>query len=251
MNAKKILDQLMRQAGGSSSSYERTPGAGRSGGMDVKGLVGNLASQLSGKSAGSKGQGGFDMTSLAGTGALGMLLGSRRRKSGSLLKYAALAGIGKLAWDAYQNHQANAQANPTTQTPARAPASQGQPLEELPPQAQDQRGLELLQAMIMAARADGHIDAAERAQLTQEIETLGADAELNAWVRSQFDAPLDARALASKADSPQAGREMYLVSVAIIDDQNPLERAWLDELAQALGIDAALAKQIEEQVRER
>ena len=102
----------------------------------------------------------------------------------------------------------------------------------------------------MAARADGHIDANERTLLTQEIERLGPDDELHAWIQQQFDAPLDAQALASKADSPQAAREIYIVSAAMIDDQNPMERAWLDQLAPALKLEPALKAELERQVME-
>ncbi|CAM3459567.1 Inner membrane protein YebE [Halomonas lysinitropha] len=63
-----------------------------------------------------------------------------------------------------------------------------------------------------------------------------------------FEAPLGAEALARQADSPQAAREMYLISVAVIDDQNPMERAWLDQLGGALGLDEGMRQEIERQV---
>lgn len=163
---------------------------------------------------------------------------------GKALKYSALAGVGYLAWNAYQNHQGVAsQGNPQVGKP-----QEGQPLEQLQGQALEQRGLEILQAMIMAARADGHVDADERAFITQEIDKLGADDELHAWIAQQFDAPLDAVALAGKADSPQAAREMYLVSAVIVDDQNPMERAWLDQLATALKLPPGMPEELDRQV---
>ncbi len=122
------------------------------------------------------------------------------------------------------------------------------PIEDLQGQAQERRGQEILQAMIMAARADGHIDAKERVRLTQEIEALGSDDELHTWIERQFEAPLDAQALAQTADSPQAAREIYLVSAIIVDDQNPMERAWLDQLAGALGLPSEVKKALERQV---
>jgi uncharacterized membrane protein YebE (DUF533 family) len=122
-------------------------------------------------------------------------------------------------------------------------------LEQLHGQAQEQRGLEILQAMIMAARADGHVDANERALLTQEIENLGPDDELHAWIQQQFDAPMDANALARNADSPQASREIYIVSAVMVDEQNPMERAWLDQLATALNLDAGMARELEQQIQ--
>lgn len=240
MNASSILKQLMQQAGGQSS------GTGSGGGMDLNKMMGGLSSQLSG----SKGSSGIDLKSLLGGGALGMMIGSKRgrKMGGKALKYGAIAGVGYLAWKAYQNSQAgNAASAP------QANDQQGQPIEDLQGQAQERRGQEILQAMIMAARADGHIDANERAMLTQEIEALGPDDELHAWIQRQFDAPLDAEALAQTADSPQAGREIYLVSAIIVDEQNPMERAWLDQLAGALGLPAEvvgeLDRQVEEQVR--
>jgi uncharacterized membrane protein YebE (DUF533 family) len=55
-------------------------------------------------------------------------------------------------------------------------------------------------------------------------------------------------ALARSADSPQARREIYAASVAIIDEQNPMERAWLNQLATALQLEPALAAELERQV---
>ncbi|WP_339806542.1 tellurite resistance TerB family protein [uncultured Marinobacter sp.] len=233
MNVSSILNQLTRQASGQS------PGSGSSGGLDVNRMVDSLSSQLKGAQGAA---GGIDLKSLLGGGALGLMVGSKRgrKMGGKALKYGALAGVGGLAWKAYQNYQSN---NAGEATP------QGQPVEQLHGQAQERRGLEILQAMIMAARADGHIDANERALLTSEIEKLGADDELQAWIQQQFDAPLDAAALAREADSPQAAREIYLVSAVIIDDQNPMERAWLDQLANELQLPQAMTLELDRQIQ--
>ena len=234
MNVMSVLNQIMGQAQGSQSHSN--------GGMDINSLMGSLGNQVSGGNSGS----GIDVKSLLGGGALGLMLGSKRgrKMGGTALKYGALAGVGALAWKAYQNYQSNAQG-----VPQQAPAQQGRPLEQLQGAEQEKRGLEILQAMIMAARADGHIDANERALLTQEIEKLGPDDELHNWIQQQFDAPLDAQALAKNADSPQASREIYVVSAVMIDDQNAMERAWLDQLAAALNLDPGLAKELDQQVR--
>ncbi|MDO8860319.1 tellurite resistance TerB family protein [Haliea sp. E1-2-M8] len=239
MNAMSLLNQIMQQASGGQSTNP-----GDSAGSND--LMNQLRSQFKGGQ--SSGGNGVDMKSLLGGGALGLLLGSKRgrKMGGKALKYGALAGVGALAWKAYQNHQANAQHGAQMQGAA---AQQGQPLEQLQGQAQEQRGLEILQAMIMAARADGHVDGSERTLLTQEIEKLGPDDELHAWIQQQFDAPLDASVLARAADSPQARREMYLVSAAIIDEQNPLERAWLDQLATALEFEPTMARELDRQLQ--
>ncbi|MBS8239503.1 tellurite resistance TerB family protein [Marinobacter lipolyticus] len=236
MNVMNVLNQIMQQASGSGQQ-----GSGSTGGMDLNKMVQGVSSQLGG---GQSGGSGVDVKSLLGGGALGMMLGSKRgrKMGGKALKYGALAGVGVLAWKAYQNYQSG-----TGEQPANA--GQGQPIEQLQGQAQERRGLEILQAMIMAARADGHVDAQERAVLTQEIEKLGPDDELHAWIQQQFDAPLDASVLAQSADSPQASREIYLVSAIMIDDQNPMERAWLDQLANALKLEPAMTRQLDQQVQ--
>ncbi|WP_110693110.1 tellurite resistance TerB family protein [Salinicola halophyticus] len=215
MNAQKILSQIMKQAGGG------------------------------GKSAG--GSGGFDVKSLMGGGALGMLIGSKRGRSmgGKAIKYGALAGLGALAWKAWQAHQEKSSA------PAAAATTEtDRPLEQLSGESQETRSLLILRSMIAAARADGHIDAQERAALAEQIDALGADDELHAWVEQQMAAPLDADAIARNADSPQAAREVYLASVAIVDEQNPMERAWLDQLAAALKLDGDLCRTLERQASE-
>ncbi|MGM0537310.1 MAG: tellurite resistance TerB family protein [Pseudomonadota bacterium] len=237
MNASRILDQLMQQAGGSSK------GAG--GGVDVKGMLDGLSRQLGG-SASESGTGsgsGVDVKSLLGGGALGLMVGSKRGRKlgGKALKYGAIAGVGALAWKAWQNYQGSA---------GGSQANEGEPVEQLDSQAREQRSLELLQAMILAARADGHIDDQERELISQQIDALGADQELHDWVAEQMQAPLDARALARQADSPQAAREIYLVSVAVIDEQNPMERAWLEQLAQALALPDSVIADLERQAVE-
>ncbi|MGY0556015.1 tellurite resistance TerB family protein [Vreelandella sp. 2A-K22] len=246
MNASKILQQLMQQAGGSQKG-------GSSSGVDVKGMLSGLSKQLGGGSSGGQGGGSsssFDMKSLLGGGAMGLLVGSKRGRSmgGKALKYGAIAGVGVLAWKAWQSSQAakngNAQQN-TTQN-----ATEGERVEALSGEYQERRSLELLQAMIMAARADGHIDEQEQALITEQIDALGADQEMHNWVEQQLKAPLDAQALAREADSPQAAREMYLISVAVTDDQNPMERAWLDQLGNALNLPKEMTAELERQAQQ-
>ncbi|MEC9306303.1 MAG: tellurite resistance TerB family protein [Pseudomonadota bacterium] len=240
MNASKILQQLMSQASGSKGS---------SGGMDVKGVIDGLSRHLGGNSSQgtrqSSGSSGFDVKSLLGGGALGMLVGSKRGRSmgGKALKYGAIAGVGVLAWKAWQSSQEKKGA--ATQS-----SSEGERVEVLSGEVQERRSLELLQAMIMAARADGHIDEQEQALITDQIDALGADEEMHRWVEQQLKAPLDAQALAREADSPQAAREMYLISVAVIDGQNPMERAWLDQLASALNLTPEMAAELERQAQQ-
>ncbi|MDR5899128.1 tellurite resistance TerB family protein [Halomonas vilamensis] len=256
MNASKILQQLMQQAGGSQ----------KTGGVDVQGMLSGLSKQFGGgsqapsghqntgdhqKSSGSSS--GFDMKSLLGGGAMGLLVGSKRGRKlgGKALKYGAIAGVGVLAWKAWQSSQQNSQQSSQQKNgPQTQDVNEGDRVEVLSGELQERRSLELLQAMIMAARADGHIDEQEQMLITQQIDALGADQEMHRWVEQQLQAPLNAQALAREADSPQAAREMYLVSVAVIDEQNPMERAWLDQLANALHLPTHMTAELERQARD-
>ncbi len=240
MNASKILQQLMQQASGSQQGGS---------GVDVKGMLSGLSKQLGGSGGQGSSSSGLDIKSLLGGGAMGMLVGSKRGRSmgGKVLKYGAIAGVGMLAWKAWQSSQA---ARSGGGADSRAQAAEGERVEVLSGEIQERRSLELLQAMIMAARADGHIDEQEQALITEQIDALGADQEMHDWVAQQLKTPLDAEALAREADSPQAAREMYLISVAVVDDQNPMERAWLDQLASALNLPEEMTRELERQAQQ-
>lgn len=257
MNASKILEQLMKQAGGHSGSRSNEGGSG----LDIGGMLDGLSRQFGGgqgsdsqggasqDSGGQGGGSGFDVKSLLGGGALGLLVGSKRGRKlgGKALKYGAIAGVGALAWKAWQSSRGGSSPSGGQ---GGASSIEGDPVEQLGGEARERRSLELLQAMIMAARADGHIDDQERELIAGQIDALGADPELHAWVERQLQAPLDAEALAAQVDSPQAAREMYLISVAVVDEQNAMERAWLDQLGKALGLPGEVSAELEHQARE-
>ena len=211
MNAKEILEELMKQAGSGASTAKK---------------------------------GGVDAGKLLGSNAMGLLVGTKRgrRMSGKALKYGVIAGVGMMAWRAWQRRQATQPESVAYE----AAVEDEPPVERLRDDvAKERRSLAILKAMIAAACSDGHIDDVERAQLSEQIEAMGANPELLAWAEQQMLTPLSAAELAEDADSGQAAREMYLASAAIIDDQNPAERAWLDQLAAALGLDADVVRELE------
>ncbi len=93
----------------------------------------------------------------------------------------------------------------------------------------------MLRAMIQAAKADGGIDAAEKARI---LDTVGADADAGdiAFVEAQLAAPVNAQALA--ADTPPAQRlQVYSASLMTIRVDTEAEAAYLDMLAKALELD--------------
>ncbi|AJR07594.1 DUF533 domain-containing protein [Photobacterium gaetbulicola] len=177
-----------------------------------------------------------------GGGLVGALLGNKKTRK-LAKKYgtqaAAVGGtalVGTLAYQAYKKWQQDESVPVTSATSE--PAFQQQ--------LDDKAGL-LLQAMVFAAKADGHIDVQERAAIANWAaeQDFGGDSEtaILRWV----DAPLDPNALSQQVDNMALASEVYLVSLLAIDVDHFLERAYLDELAKALELPAELVTRIEEQ----
>ena len=93
----------------------------------------------------------------------------------------------------------------------------------------------MIRAMIQAAKADGEIDAEERAKILDHL-TDASDEEM-AFVEAELDAPLDVTALAGATDRNMR-EQVYSTSLMAIRVDSPAEQTYLDQLAQALGLDA-------------
>jgi uncharacterized membrane protein YebE (DUF533 family) len=194
-------------------------------------------------------------TGAAVGGALALLLGSRRGRSlgGKALKIGTVAALGTLAWRAYNDWQASQRA----QSPAAAAGAPPQPqalpnprFEALPAPQQEVHSRAMLGAMIAAAKSDGHMDERERGLVDAELTRLDADPVTRAWVDTELRRPLEPAAVARAATSPEMAAEIYLASVLVADETTTMERAYLDELARALGLDAGLKASLEARAKE-
>jgi uncharacterized membrane protein YebE (DUF533 family) len=125
----------------------------------------------------------------------------------------------------------------------------GTPVQQLPGAAAEERSKALFKAMIAAAKADGHIDDAERAAIQRSIASLGLDDDTRLVMEAELARPLDVQEIAATADSKEAAAEIYLASLFVIDTANPAERSYLDRLAAALDIHPALAAQLQEKAQ--
>ena len=174
-------------------------------------------------------------------GALGLLLG-KNRTTRKLATYGGLAAIGVMAYKAYGDYKqqqggADASAEPQT-------------VDRLPPPQVELHSQAILKALVAAAKADGHIDARERAVIEGEFIRVNQDAELQQWLHAELEKPLDPAEVASAASTPEIASEMYLASLMAADEQNFMERAYLDELARQLKLDDALKSRLEQQIRQ-
>ena len=226
MKTQGFLDQLLKTA---QQTVADLTGSGQTGSGQVsKGGLG----------------GDFGKGALAG-GALGLLLGNRRMRSmgGKVAMYGGLAAVGALAYKAYGDWKQQ-------QSGAGAIATQPQTFDALPPPEAESHSQAILKALIAAAKADGHVDERERAVIEGEFSRLDAAPEVRQWLQAELQKPLDPAEVASAATTPEMASEMYLASLLAADEQNFMERAYLDELARQLKLDDGLKARLEQQVKE-
>lgn len=184
-------------------------------------------------------------------GLAGLLLGTGagRDIAGGALKLGGLAAIAGLGYQAYKNYQAG-------QTPNTTPAPVSTQPELLAPPADSGFSTEphvlrndfvltLLQAMIAAAKSDGHIDDAERALIMDKVKVSGLGAEAEAFIEKELSAPVDLDALVAGAQTEEQRVELYTASRLTINPDSRAERGYLDQLAGRLGLADGLVDHIE------
>ncbi|WP_137157656.1 tellurite resistance TerB family protein [Rhizobium sp. FKL33] len=229
-DAKKILDQFL----GSNM-----PGVG--------GSVKDRAGQVTQMAKDNPLAAGAIAAVLLGTG-------TGRELTGSVLKLGGLAAIAGLGYQAYKNWQDGNQPQPVGGAPAPA---QGQPAPELLPAPagtgfsledhanNDDFALILVRAMISAARADGHIDDAERQAILGKVRLAGLDPDAEAFLSAELSNPVDLDAIIGAAKTESQKVELYTASRIAIDPDTRAERGYLDLLAGRLGLADGLIDHIE------
>lgn len=156
----------------------------------------------------------------AAAGVMGLLLGS-----GGGRKLAAIGGLGLLGKVAYDAYAASGD-RPTD--------PQDQPIHLVTDDTAERRAVTLTHAIIAAAKADGHIDEAERKLIEAQMADL-PDA-VRGTLATALLAPADPVAVAARATSDQERREIYAASVMAVGKDHPDELVYMDKLARALGL---------------
>ncbi len=189
-------------------------------------------------------------------GALAAVLlgtGSGRALTGSALKLGGLAAIGGLAYKAYQNYQAgNKPVEPgaSGEPELLSPPSDSDFHPAKAPQGTEEFTLALVRAMIAAAKADGHIDDAERRKIGDRLSLAGIGEDAERFMREELERPLDIDALVALATTEAQRVELYTASRLTIDPDTRAERGYLDLLAGRLQLPDALVDHVEATVSE-
>lgn len=192
------------------------------------------------------------------TGAIAAVLlgtGAGRRVTGTALKAGGLAAIAGLAYKAYQNYQsgrpAGAADGSVPADPLALPTPADTPFDpKLAPQGEAEFALVLVRAMVAAARADGRIDEAERAHISDRLRLAGYDGETRDFLLAELEKPVDVEALVAAAHTDAQKVELYTSSRLAIDPDTARERDYLDALAGRLRLPGPLIQHIEQTVAE-
>lgn len=253
MSARQLLDQLLQSGQGLVRQAQGQAPAGGATGGGLGGLQDKLGGLL-GRQGGGQADGpgvssllsGFGGGALSG-GALALLLSNKkaRKLGGNVALYGGMAALGALAFKAYGDWQRKQ----ASQAGEAAPA-EPQTLDRLPAPQAEEHSSAILTAMIGAAKADGHIGPQETELLETELAKLSGDASDRQWLHDELSRPLDPAAVARAAKTPEMAAEMYLASLAVVDEETYMERAYLDELARQLKLAPDLKESLEQQFRQ-
>lgn len=216
-DAKKLLDQFL--------------------GSQVPGLGGSVRDR-----AGDAAQTARNNPLAAGAIAAA-LLGTKtgRGIAGNALAIGGLAAIAGLGYQAYKNYQSGqAPAAPSDAPSANNPVLLPPPVESgfgpASPAGSNEFVLVLIRAMIAAAKADGHIDDAERALIMDKVKAADVSGEAAAFIERELASPTDIDALVAAATTEEQRVELYTASRLTIEPDSRAERGYLDLLAGRLGL---------------
>lgn len=243
LNARSMLDGLLGGLSAPSAAQPGQPGQPAASGQPGAGL-GGIAAQAKGM---WDGQSTLAKGAIAG-GLLGVLLGGKdtRRLAGTALKIGGAAALGGLAYKAYSDWQAgkSAAAPAPGTTPVALPAPEGTPFLPSDPAAAEDLSVRLLQAMVAAAKADGHVTGMERRRIDTQLSQLGLGPEAQALITAELDAPLDPGRIAALARGPEEAAEIYAASLLVVDPDAPAEKGYLAMLAARLRLDPGLVEHL-------
>lgn len=190
---------------------------------------------------------GFAGGAAAGGLAALLLSNKKARKMGtSALKYGGMAVVGGLAYKAWRDYKQQQTASGGAPKPETPPQGSIFDLaaQRNAPEAEDLR-LPVVQAMISAAKADGHIDANERAKIEMKIEELGLDHDERMFLVDALDAPSDPIAVARLSRCEEQSAQLYVASILALDVDAPEEKRYLERLGDALRLPAELRSRLE------
>lgn len=202
----------------------------------------SMIGQKAGSIGGAEGIGKLLAPTALG-GLVGVLLANKssRKLVGKFGKNALIIGgsaaVGAVLWNKYKQRVKE--------------THQDEPQYGLQTTPVDLRAKRLVQALVFAAKSDGHIDAEEKRAIDHSLEQLQVGEEAQKWVQEAIDQPLNPDLIAQSVKNEDEALEVYYLSCMVIDVDHFMERGYLDALAQSLKIPADVKQGIENDVNEK
>ncbi|CAO96548.1 tellurite resistance TerB family protein [Erwinia tasmaniensis] len=113
----------------------------------------------------------------------------------------------------------------------------------------DRRAERLIEALVFAAKSDGHIDHDERRAIDEHILQSGLGTQAEQLVQRAIAQPLDPHRLAADVKNEEEALEVYFLSNLVIDVDHFMERSYLQALGDALKIPQDVRESIERDIR--
>ena len=168
----------------------------------------------------------------------GLLLSGAAGKFGrQAATLGGIAALGTLAYQAYQKHQGQPSQG-TTPSDLFLPTSQN---------AKELVGKATLRAMIAAMKADGQIEAGEKAKLFDHLAKIDLSDTEKSFLFDELAKPLDIQEVVRDASSPELAAELYAASLIAINPNGKAEKVYLADLAQRLAINPDLVAKLHEE----
>lgn len=210
-----LLDSLREQAGSSGGA----------------GGLGALLGGASGSGSGARGGGGLGglLEEFGGSGALGGL-------GGMLAGGGAGGALGGLLGGLTGGGSASGGREPDFGRRLNQALTTGAEPDDPPTADEEAMAALMIRAMIMAAKADGRIDATERQALLGRLHDL--DPQEQRFVEAELNAPIDVAGFARDVpDHPGLKAQIFAAAMSAIDIDSDAERQFADKLSDALGLE--------------
>lgn len=228
-------------------------------GIDSNGLVGKILGGMATKN--------FAAGLLSG-GIATSLLGGGKDTVETVAKVGGLALLGTLAYKAFGNYQqqkaagGNASVVDAVKHSASGMANQASGLFSgllggtqpqaatlpVPAQMNPELSLAIIRAMIGAAKADGHMDAAETQKIMGQLESAGVGAQEKALLMQEMANTQDVNSIAAAATTPEEAAQIYLAALLVCDSQCAAEQQYLASLAAALKLEPAFTASLQQEL---
>lgn len=168
---------------------------------------------------------------------------TNKKSAKKLLKGAGLVAVGGMAWKAYQSYRDNNQTHAETEAAA---ITQQQFDAVVAPQENSGASL-ILQAMIAAAHADGHLTTDEQQRIRQQALDQGLPTDQLDTLQLQMQAPPMLDELVAACPDMATKIEVYTTSLLALDEHCAAGQQHLEKLAEGLRLPAPLITTLHQQ----